>query len=631
LKQMARNTPLSVKLRALLRHPLKGRKRRDYRLRWNSSVGEPNRRFLPSVKQRLTPHITVVAMARNKVSRVHDTMRHFCALFDRVVLIDHLAEERTADIAQGYNGVADTEVIVLRSQYSGCCQSEYMSAVANALLAERRTDWIFFLDFGEFLDFDDASAFRQALVDLSMEPVICGHLRNLALAGQAGDSLQGAEVVVGPKVSGRVKVALNARIIEPDVTIVEGNHAVRRHDHNADETGVRAFALMHVPFLGQEFLRRNVAQGPKPLQGTGGKPVNHGFHWRDMQEHIDSIVENGDLAREVALNYGKPVVEIIRSVAEGKRTEGVRPHTLRFAQSPSAVPAAADHIPIFSSQTFKHVLSKKFPPQATPDPLAGLETALYARLLERSAPGALDMRCQIDDALMAASTDVEVVVPTAWMGHIPFLFSLMEMQRPRRYVELGTHAGASFFAACQHMRSNGGYGEAVAIDLWHGDHQAGFYGEEVFENFKFILERNFRTTGRFIRGYFSDAVSCFEDGSIDLLHIDGLHTYEAVKEDYETWRPKLASDGVIIFHDTNEYQTDFGVWQFFDEVRLEAPSSFQFRHCHGLGVMAFGTPETNPVLELLAYFRRRPEKIESFYATLGNALWHAASARHAKI
>ena len=138
----------------------------------------------------------------------------------------------------------------------------------------------------------------------------------------------------------------------------------------------------------------------------------------------------------------------------------------------------------------------------------------------------------------------------------------------------------------------------------------------------------FRNTGRFIRGYFSEAVSCFEDDSVELLHIDGLHTYEAVKEDYETWRPKLATCGVIMFHDTNEYQTDFGVWQFFDEVRHEAPASFQFRHGHGLGVMAFGTPETNPVLDLLAYFATRPEKIESFYATLGKALYQAARARH---
>ena len=299
---MARTTPISVKLRALLRHPTNAKKRRIYRLERVSSVngaGQPasgrtppyvkwsaifrhplkpkkRRKFrsklplkiddtllrkVPSLKRRMAPHITVVAMARNEASGAHDTMRHFCALFDRVVLIDHLSEDTTADIARGYDGAADTEVIVLRGQDSGYYQSEYMSAAANALLAEGLTDWIFFLDFDEFLPFDDASAFRQSLVDVATAPVICGHWFNLALTGPAGHSLQGAEVVIGPRVSDLVKIALNARMVEPGVTVAQGNHAVRHRGRSTDEIGTRAFGVLHVPITGHEALRRKVAQG----------------------------------------------------------------------------------------------------------------------------------------------------------------------------------------------------------------------------------------------------------------------------------------------------------------------------------------------------------------------------------
>ncbi|MFU8865992.1 MAG: class I SAM-dependent methyltransferase [Rhodobacterales bacterium] len=594
-----------------------------------SSAKEARLLSIPSFQQRVGPHLTVVTMARNEAARTHDAMRHYCALFDRVVLFDHLSEDATADIARGYDGVAGTQVLVVRGEDPGYYQSEYMSAAANALLAEGRTDWIFFLDFDEFLTFEDAATFRQALVDVANQEVVHGHWCNLALAEPAGDSLQGADALIGPRVSDFVKIALNARLVSPGVTVAQGNHAVRLPGCPTDTIGLRAFGLLHVPISGPEALQRKVTQGTKALANTNGKSENLGAHWQDMAANIDALLEDGDLAREVALQYGTPLTNLITAVSKGELTEDARHYQLRFAQTDWATPAPAAKVSSLTLQSAAETLSSLFPvASGSADAMDGLAAPLYTALSARTYPQDDPAgRPLIEDALLAASTDIEVVVPTAWLGHIPFLFSLMEVLRPRRYVELGTHAGASFFAACQHMRSNGNYGEGVAIDLWTGDHQTGLYEETVFEGFKLRLNRHFPATGRFIRGYFSEAVPCFEDGSIDLLHIDGLHTYEAVKEDYDTWRPKLTDAGVIIFHDTNEYQTDFGVWQFFEEIRNEAPVSFQFRHGHGLGVMAFGTPETNPAIALLTDFAARPEKVESFYATLSKALYDAARDR----
>ena len=40
------------------------------------------------------------------------------------------------------------------------------------------------------------------------------------------------------------------------------------------------------------------------------------------------------------------------------------------------------------------------------------------------------------------------------------------------------------------------------------------------------------------------------DTPIDILFIDGDHTYKAVKQDYDDWVPKVRQGGYILFHDS---------------------------------------------------------------------------------
>ena len=175
---------------------------------------------------------------------------------------------------------------------------------------------------------------------------------------------------------------------------------------------------------------------------------------------------------------------------------------------------------------------------------------------------------------------------SSWIQHIPFGYHVVAHQKPAVVVELGTHYGCSFFTFCETVQSLNYHTKCFAVDTWKGDKHVGTLEPEVFH---WVRETNkqFSDFSRLLRMTFNDALPLFEDKSIDLLHIDGLHTYEAVKEDFTNWLPKMSAKGIILMHDTRVLRGGFGVWNFFEEVKSQYPT-YEFVHGHGLGVVFTG-------------------------------------------
>jgi hypothetical protein len=138
-----------------------------------------------------------------------------------------------------------------------------------------------------------------------------------------------------------------------------------------------------------------------------------------------------------------------------------------------------------------------------------------------------------------------------------------------------------------------------------------------------VCRHNRRYDGfsRLIRAEFSDARAQFADGSIDLLHIDGFHSYEAVRQDFESWLPKLSDRGVILFHDIAEYGRGFGVHRLWSELREQYPH-FEFAHGHGLGVLGTGQNLAGPVNALFeaTLDPASADAIRTVYRRLGASL-----------
>jgi len=214
----------------------------------------------------------------------------------------------------------------------------------------------------------------------------------------------------------------------------------------------------------------------------------------------------------------------------------------------------------------------------------------------------------------------------AWHGHIPFARWLLTQAVPRRLVELGVHKGDSYCTFCETIARHGLPTKAWGVDSWEGDSHAGHYGESVYQTLKAYHDPRYGGFSTLVRSLFTDAARDVADGSVDLCHIDGLHTYEAVREDFDTWLPKMSPAGVMLFHDIAERQTDFGVWRLWQEVTERYPA-FTFTHSSGLGVLAVGKAPAAAVRWLTGLPEDEAAQVRDFFQAMGDGLQQTLAIR----
>lgn len=125
-------------------------------------------------------------------------------------------------------------------------------------------------------------------------------------------------------------------------------------------------------------------------------------------------------------------------------------------------------------------------------------------------------------------------------------------------VEIGSFAGLSAFVLARGLIASGNREARIyCVDLWESSVQVPEYrsldfvrDNRMFEEFMANIERN--GLSEFIipvKGNSIEVAGRFQDESIDLLFVDGDHSFEGVYNDLQHWFPKVKPGGVIIGHD----------------------------------------------------------------------------------
>ncbi len=138
-----------------------------------------------------------------------------------------------------------------------------------------------------------------------------------------------------------------------------------------------------------------------------------------------------------------------------------------------------------------------------------------------------------------------------WQVRSEFLSMVetVQAEKPSRILEIGTARGATLLCWCRIAAS-----QVISVDLPGGIHGGGYHPlrQKLYNGF---------THGR--QGVrldlFQEDSHCpntrckvenaLDGQKLDVLFIDGDHSYKGVKTDFELWSPLVRSGGLVIFHD----------------------------------------------------------------------------------
>ncbi len=164
------------------------------------------------------------------------------------------------------------------------------------------------------------------------------------------------------------------------------------------------------------------------------------------------------------------------------------------------------------------------------------------------------------------------LTPVQIKNEITCLMEILVNNNPKFLLEVGTARGGTLFLLTRVAAPDA---IIMSIDLPQGE-----FGGIWYPNWKSQLYKSFRTFKQDIRLIRADSHSdptfsligkILEGNKLDFLFLDGDHTYEGVKNDFNAYHRLVRRGGLIAFHDIHKGPPEIvgGVHQFWEEIKSD--------------------------------------------------------------
>ena len=161
-----------------------------------------------------------------------------------------------------------------------------------------------------------------------------------------------------------------------------------------------------------------------------------------------------------------------------------------------------------------------------------------------------------------------LIKPLQVKGEILEILRILDRMKLKTVVEIGTAKGGTLFLFSRTASKDA---TMISVDLPKGMFGGGYH------KWKIPLYKNFASANQQIHLIREDSHSkatlgkvrmILDSKKVDFLFIDGDHTYDGVKRDFELYSP-LVGEGIIAFHDIAIHPPETGceVSKFWDEIK----------------------------------------------------------------
>ena len=181
---------------------------------------------------------------------------------------------------------------------------------------------------------------------------------------------------------------------------------------------------------------------------------------------------------------------------------------------------------------------------------------------------------ELQDGQEIAFAYKHVIKPTQVRIEIERLLEIFQRARPQTVLEIGTATGGTLFLFSRYAAEDA---VIASIDLRGGRFGGGYpiakvplYRSFARKNQKIVLIRG----NSHLEETRWKATRALMQRPVDFLFIDGDHTYDGVRADFEMYSHLVSHGGIVAFHDIADHSPEPGceVSRYWNEIKQ------QYRH-----------------------------------------------------